>query len=90
MNVTIVSLSWSHVILNWASPFHGENIDFADLYRLNVSSNKNTIIVTATETHARIDGLTQLTDYLLNAQAWNGLGYGPSLVTDIQFRTPGK
>lgn len=90
MNVTIVSISWSHVILNWTSPFHGKDIDFADLYRLNVTSNKDKITVTATGTHARINGLKQLTDYVLNAQAWNGLGYGPALVTDIHFRTPGK
>ncbi|XP_078354871.1 uncharacterized protein LOC144639420 isoform X2 [Oculina patagonica] len=88
MNVTIVSISWSHVILNWTSPFHGKDIDFADLYRLNVTSNKDKITVTATGTHARINGLKQLTDYVLNAQAWNGLGYGPALVTDIHFRTP--
>ena len=90
MNLTIVSISWSHVILNWTSPFHGKDIDFADMYRLNVSSNNDKIILTANGTHARIEDLTQLTDYSLNAQAWNGLGYGPPLVTGIYFRTPGK
>ena len=90
MNLTIVSLSWSHIILNWTSPFHDQAIDFADRYLLIATSNKNNIIITATETHARIDGLKPLTTYLLNVQAGNDLGDGPFLAEDIPFRTPGK
>jgi len=89
-NVTIVSFSWSFVVLNWTSPFHGRAIDFADLYRVIARSSKGEVTVTTTQTHARIDGLKQLTNYSLNAQAWNGLGYSPFLVTGIPFRTPGK
>lgn len=90
INVTIVFFSWSYVVLNWTSPFHGRAIDFADLYRVIAKSREGEVTVTTTVTHARIDGLKQLTNYSLNAQAWNGLGYGPRLVTDIHFRTPGK
>lgn len=90
INVTIISFSWSFVVINWTSPFHGRAIDFADLYRVIAKSNEEEVTVPTTETHARIDGLKQLTNYSLNVQAWNGLGYGPFLVTGILFRTPGK
>lgn len=88
INVTIISFSWSFVVINWTSPFHGRAIDFADLYRVIAKSNEEEVTVPTTETHARIDGLKQLTNYSLNVQAWNGLGYGPFLVTGILFRTP--
>lgn len=87
-DVIIVSVSWSHVILNWTSPFSGTAVDFADSYRVEARTNKEKIVVITTKTHARIDGLKQLTYYLLNVQAWNGLGYGPYLDTDLHFRTP--
>ena len=90
INVTIVSFSWSFVVINWISPFYGRAIDFADLYRVIAQSNEEEVTVPTTETYARIDGLKQLTNYSLNVQAWNGLGYGPFLVTGIPFRTPGK
>lgn len=77
------------MILNWTSPFAETAVDFADRYRLITRSNKDKIDITTNKTHARIDGLKQLTNYLLNLQAWNGLGYGPFLRTDIHFRTPG-
>ena len=89
-DVIIVSVSWSHVILNWTSPFSGTAVDFADSYRVEARTNKEKIVVITTKTHARIDGLKQLTYYLLNVQAWNGLGYGPYLDTDLHFRTPGN
>ena len=90
MYVSIVSRSWSHVVLNWTSPFYGGTVDFADLYRLIIWSYKDKIAITSNETHARIDGLKQLTNYLLNVQAWNKLGFGPFLSNNISFRTPGK
>lgn len=90
MDVSIISRSWSHVVLNWSSPFYGRSVDFADSYRLTISSKKDKISILTSETHARIDGLKQLTNYLLNVQAWNELGFGPSLPEDISFRTPGR
>ena len=90
INVTIVSFSWSFVALKWTSPFHGRAIDFADLYRVIARSSEGEVTVTTSQTHARVDGLKQLTNYSVNAQAWNGLGYGPFLVTGIPYRTPGK
>lgn len=90
INVTMVSFGWSFAVLNWTSPFHSRAIDFADLYRVIARSSEGEVTITTTQTHARIDGLKQLTNYSLNAQAWNGLGYGPFLVTGIPFRTPGK
>lgn len=89
-NISIVSLSWSQVILNWTSPFYEAAIDFADQYRLIIRSKKEKVVVTTYKTHARIDGLKQMTNYLLNLQAGNRLGYGPFLDIDIHFRTLGK
>ena len=89
-NIAIVSLSWSQVILNWTSPFNEAAIDFADQYQLIIVSKKENVVVTAYKTHARIDGLKQVTNYLLNLRASNRLGYGPFLDTDIHFRTPGE
>lgn len=89
-NITIISLSWSHVVLNWTSPFYENAVDFADRYRLIIRSNKEKIVITTSKKHARIVNLKQLTNYLLNLQAWNAMGYGPFLKTDIHFRTPGN
>ena len=90
-DVVIVSVGWSHLILSWISPFNGTAIDFADSYLLIVSTNKEKVMnITTTKTHARIDGLKQMTYYLVSLQAWNKLGYGPPLNPDIHFRTLGN
>ncbi|CAH3170094.1 unnamed protein product [Porites evermanni] len=87
-DVVTVSVGWSHLILKWISPFNGTAIDFADSYLLIVSTNKEKVMnITTTKTHARIDGLKQMTYYLVSLQAWNKLGYGPPLNPDIHFRT---
>ncbi|XP_068677449.1 uncharacterized protein [Montipora foliosa] len=87
-DVTILSLSWSHVFLNWTSPFNQTTMDFADRYRLVLISTHETIWIQTNRTFVGIDGLKQKTKYELNLQAWNRLGYGPFLKSDIHFRTP--
>ncbi|XP_068728395.1 uncharacterized protein [Montipora capricornis] len=87
-DVAILSLSWSHVFLNWTSPFNQTTMDFADRYRLVLISTHETIWIQTNRTFVGIDGLKQKTKYELNLQAWNRLGYGPFLKIDIHFRTP--
>ena len=84
-----MSVGWSYLILNWTSPFQKTIVDFADMYRVIITSRNDKIVITTATTYARVDGLKQLTNYFVNVQAWNKLGFGPFIGRNINVQTPG-
>ena len=89
-DVTILSSSWSSVVVNWSSPFNETTIDFVDLYQITVLSAQEPVIIQTNKTFVHIDGLKQLTEYRLLVQAGNRLGLGPPLGRGKHFWTKGE
>jgi len=86
-HVTILSSSWSSVVANWSSPFNETTIDFVDLYQITVLSVQEQVLIQTNKTFVHIDGLKQLTEYVLLVRAWNRLGLGPPPGRGKHFRT---
>ena len=89
-DVTILSSTWSSVVVNWSSPFNEATIDFADLYEITVLSAQENVVIQTNKTFVHIGGLKQLTEYLLLVRAGNRLGFGPPLGRGKRFRTKGE
>ena len=77
--------------MNWSSPFNETTIDFVDLYEITVlSAQEQVLILHTNKTFVHIDGLKQLTEYLLLVRAGNLLGFGPPPGRGKHFRTKGE
>ena len=78
------------MVANWSSPFNETTIDFVDLYQITVFSAQEQVLIQTNKTFVHIDGLKQLTEYLLLVRAWNRLGLGPPPGRGKHFRTKGE